>query len=388
GSAVIAVLCWAWISRQVVTWPRPFVVPLAFALCGTVIHWLGWRLGRAGMRLASGGVGEGAFIAVVGLMGGLGVSLLASYVPQLLETDLGSDLYAWLGVPALLLLVLLFSHIYIGYTSRTQVEAVREWSARFSAWLLIVSVAWLFGVGLILLGPEAFRLLVANRGERAVRIWQAVTGVIGVVSGVITLRAGGGAATPATQRPAGTPMNLPLMLAAPVFIVSLVVLMGWASRSLIGALETLAVRIPAVANLGWFAFILISLIVPGVLIWFGAWTAKRVDTNKFSLHGMYRSRLIRAYLGASRPAGERDPNPFTGFDNKDNVWLKDLWPLEAPFLEAERKLFHVVNVALNLVGGANLAWQQRKAESFTFSPLHCGAHNHGYRPTWSAQTKD
>ena len=385
GSAVIAVLCWAWISRQVVTWPRPFVFPLAFALCGTVIHWLGWRLGRAGMRLASGGVGEGAFIAVVGLMGGLGVSLLASYVPQLLETDLGSDLYAWLGVPALLLLVLLFSHIYIGYTSRTQVEAVREWSARFSAWLLIVSVAWLFGVGLILLGPEAFRLLVANRGERAVRIWQAVTGVIGVLSGVITLRAGGGAATPATQRPAGTPMNLPLMLAAPVFIVSLVVLMGWASRSLIGALETLAVRIPAVANLGWFAFILISLIVPGVLIWFGAWTAKRVDTNKFSLHGMYRSRLIRAYLGASRPAGERDPNPFTGFDNKDNVWLKDLWPLEAPFLEAERKLFHVVNVALNLVGGANLAWQQRKAESFTFSPLHCGAHNHGYRPTQRAK---
>jgi hypothetical protein len=41
---------------------------------------------------------------------------------------------------------------------------------------------------------------------------------------------------------------------------------------------------------------------------------------------------------------------------------------------------HVVNVALNLVGGTNLAWRERKAESFTFSPLHCGAMNLGYRP--------
>lgn len=34
---------------------------------------------------------------------------------------------------------------------------------------------------------------------------------------------------------------------------------------------------------------------------------------------------------------------------------------------------HVVNMALNLVRGTNLAWQDRKAESFTASPLHCGS---------------
>jgi hypothetical protein len=36
-----------------------------------------------------------------------------------------------------------------------------------------------------------------------------------------------------------------------------------------------------------------------------------ININRFSLHSMYRSRLIRAFLGASRL---RHPNPFTGFD--------------------------------------------------------------------------
>jgi hypothetical protein len=33
----------------------------------------------------------------------------------------------------------------------------------------------------------------------------------------------------------------------------------------------------------------------------------------------------------------------------------------------------VVNVALNLVGGSRLAWQERKAESFVFTPIACGS---------------
>src|SRR5882724_10652659 len=37
--------------------------------------------------------------------------------------------------------------------------------------------------------------------------------------------------------------------------------------------------------------------------------ARLVNANKFSLHGMYRDRLIRAYLGASN--SDRKPNPFT-----------------------------------------------------------------------------
>jgi len=39
----------------------------------------------------------------------------------------------------------------------------------------------------------------------------------------------------------------------------------------------------------------------------------------------------------------------------------------------------VVNMALNLVKGDNLAWQERKAESFTATPLHAGSYRLGYR---------
>ncbi len=92
-----------------------------------------------------------------------------------------------------------------------------------------------------------------------------------------------------------------------------------------------------------------------------------IDINRFSLHAVYRNRLIRAYLGASN--ANRRPNAFTGFDPTDNVHMGEL----------SYPPFHVVNMALNLVNGENLAWQQRKAESFTASPLHAGSHRLGFR---------
>ena len=49
-----------------------------------------------------------------------------------------------------------------------------------------------------------------------------------------------------------------------------------------------------------------------------------VNINRFSLHALYRNRLIRGYLGASRQ--ERDPDRFTGFDIKDNIRVHELWP--------------------------------------------------------------
>jgi hypothetical protein len=50
----------------------------------------------------------------------------------------------------------------------------------------------------------------------------------------------------------------------------------------------------------------------------------------------------------------------------------------------------VVNIALNVVSGTNQAWQERKAESFTITPLAAGNPNVGYRPTTSygASEKD
>ena len=103
-----------------------------------------------------------------------------------------------------------------------------------------------------------------------------------------------------------------------------------------------------------------------------------VDINRFSLHAVYRNRLIRAFLGAShRP---RSPDPFTGFDSGDNPPLHELWPSgQSP--GDQRPPFHVINATLNLVAAKNLAWQQRKAAPFIFTPLASGSSDVGYRDT-------
>ncbi len=134
---------------------------------------------------------------------------------------------------------------------------------------------------------------------------------------------------------------------------------------------------------GTVVFLFIALAGLGLLL---GW---KIDTNKFSLRAMYEMRLVRAYLGASRPAADRQPNPFTGFDPLDDFPIGELWPGEDPTTEKGGRAIgsppmHVVNVTLNLVAGGNLAWQQRKAESMTITPLHAGSPFLGYRPTTPA----
>jgi hypothetical protein len=136
------------------------------------------------------------------------------------------------------------------------------------------------------------------------------------------------------------------------------------------------------------------LLLFAVLLGFALLMGWRIDTNKFSLHGMYYARLVRAYLGASRAACDRNPNPFTGFDPADDLPMRKLWPAcageggpdgdKAAGRSETTPPLHVLNLTLNLVGGASLAWQQRKAESFSTTSLHAGSAFVGYRRTSEA----
>jgi hypothetical protein len=92
------------------------------------------------------------------------------------------------------------------------------------------------------------------------------------------------------------------------------------------------------------------------------------------MQGLYRNRLVRAYLGASNP--RRQPDPFTGFDAEDNLPMCELW--KEGFAE---KPLPVINCSLNLVSASSerLAWQERKAESFSITPFYCGNYELGYR---------
>lgn len=87
----------------------------------------------------------------------------------------------------------------------------------------------------------------------------------------------------------------------------------------------------------------------------------RFDVNIFSLHNFYRNRLTRCYLGATNP--NRNPNYFTGFDKDDDIKLSEL---------SGQKPFLIINTALNISNSPELAWQQRKAGSFTFTPKSSG----------------
>jgi hypothetical protein len=110
-----------------------------------------------------------------------------------------------------------------------------------------------------------------------------------------------------------------------------------------------------------------------------------INIKRFFLHEMYRNRLVRAFLGASNTRStQRDL--FTFFNFTDTPPVSRLWvrqeerPPTTPSSSAKPEKqpkdwrpFHVLNIALNLVATDKLAWQQRKAESFTVSPLWCGS---------------
>jgi len=70
-----------------------------------------------------------------------------------------------------------------------------------------------------------------------------------------------------------------------------------------------------------------------------------IGVNKFSMHALYRNRLIRAYLGASRLF--RDPDLFTGFDENDKS-IPAPAPSEAPAVSRHTGLRHMIYYAFKV----------------------------------------
>jgi hypothetical protein len=179
------------------------------------------------------------------------------------------------------------------------------------------------------------------------------------------------------------------------------------------------------------------LVVLGIFALIGFLFGLVINTNRFSLHYYWRNRIMRAYLGASNNKSndtKDEPtdlgasnkksndtkeeltdlgasnknsndtkedltdlgasnkkshdtkdevtdlgasnkstdtkNKFTEFDQSDNLKMHEL---------KNQRPLHLLNLTLNLVGGKRLEWQDRKAESFSVSPLHAGSFWLGYR---------
>jgi hypothetical protein len=92
----------------------------------------------------------------------------------------------------------------------------------------------------------------------------------------------------------------------------------------------------------------------------------RININEFSMHHFYKNRLVRCYLGASK-GHARQPNSWTGFDPQDDIPLKNLHAFNRYYGP-----YPIVNTAVNLNRGSELAKQERKAGSFVFTPRYCG----------------
>ena len=87
----------------------------------------------------------------------------------------------------------------------------------------------------------------------------------------------------------------------------------------------------------------------------------------FSMHLFYRNRLVE--MLSRRVQYESLAEPLYGFDRNDDLHLKDFSVLQDSSYDGP---YPVINASLNLVKGKDLAWQERKAESFVMTPRYCG----------------
>ncbi|MBI4911848.1 MAG: patatin-like phospholipase family protein [Acidobacteria bacterium] len=367
-------------GRQPVYWH--FVAGPALSVflgwMGYALLWRRWRWVEGVAGVLAGALGGGVL---------LGLSRLKVLDPAWCQ---GVPSIA-LAIPMVLLTANLIGTCIIALGSRLgwQDEQDREWYARLGGWILLSAVLWATVTGLALAGPYlvassmlgAAAFLATSGGAAALSLW-------GALSGRGRGREGeAGAAIRLASPAAGVVALLGVMTA-------LAVLVDW-------ILVRIQVPVPPapkflewVINLQSMALVQQGPLLPAAVaaggLCLGYLLSWVIPLNLFSLHSLYRNRLIRAYLGASH--SRRHPHRFTGFDPEDDFPLSRLireaprgesdGPLSEEFLKRPHKLFPVVNMALNLSRSDNLAWQERKAESFAATPLHCGALFTGFRPSW------
>jgi len=315
------------------------------------------------------------------------------------------DAYVILALPILLGIYLIARALFVGIASLgdsfrqrgSNDDADREWWARLSGWVLLVMTSWTAVTGICLFGlylAELFDTFLVAAGPHPSRTLidsvKLIVAGIGTLSGMFAAFSGSSQKMPANAnaRTAAPPARTQLLVqvAGVVFLISVIIMLSWGLRSL-GQWFTGESRL-FLDPMSWdawlqFLFLIFALVLLSVV------ASRPVNVNRFSLHGMYRNRLVRAYLGASNCSEvggqQRQPDPFTGFSLSDNLPLHTLFPKPQPLStktatpSAEARLLPIINTTLNLVHGENLAWQQRKAESFSMTPLYCGNWLEGYR---------
>jgi patatin-like phospholipase len=300
-----------------------------------------------------------------------GLSRLASYWNSI-SSEIGLWHAASWGAPLVVVAFLLAGTLHTGLAKFALSFEIHEWWARLGGWLMLWSLFWsaLFGVAIFApWGVEKFEAYVWTK-RIAILTW-LIHSSYGALSGW-SKKTGG---SNPSESAGGTSMVRELVArAAPfVFAAGLLILVACGVHELVetgkfpGTSPNGYWEITATLQSSWLwgAFFL--------LLAFSIFLSWRVDINRFSMNLLYRNRIVRCYLGASNP--NRREQPFTGFDPADDVKLEtfaqpDGKPMQGGL--AYSGPYPILNGTMTVTHGQRLAWQERKAESFVFTPRFCG----------------
>jgi Patatin-like phospholipase len=268
--------------------------------------------------------------------------------------------YVCFGVPLLMTVLFLQAVVFVGATSHYNEDFDREWWARASGWVLLGALLWIALSAISIYGPVA--------------IYQVpgLLTTLGGGAGLFSLLAGRSDKTTAGSKEkdeeskSGKALNFALGLAVPVFVIFVLALISTgttailretsgfervppkrlaedsrlaahASRQYTAVLgrQVATIKEAPLANAEQLRSVehlqIVQTADPYTMlaIAFGCpllalLVSRFIGVNVFSMHAMYRNRLVRAYLGASRL--HREPNAFTGFDPRDNLGMHELRP--------------------------------------------------------------
>jgi hypothetical protein len=350
--------------------------------------YLGWRGGflecflqarrtQTRARKFAWGAIAALFLTALAGVGGFGAGLTVKGLAALF-TQWESTPWAFtvLAVPLLLASLSLVSFLYMGLLGANFPDERREWISRLVGRLLLAGIFWLviFGCAFYItpfLDSPATSKLLKNIPVKWTlgTIWAAITGLS--VKAAHSANTGASVDEPKT---ASVPFSDWIAKVGPyVFIAGMLAAVSLLISSVLGVWDHASV------DTNWFLlgqsgelwnapvwqFLPVSVLIMTILSF-------TVDVNEFSMHHFYRNRLVRCYLGASNGENRR-PDRFTGFDSRDDVSLKLFAPSQttpgiAPYLGP----YPILNTALNFTTGENLAYQERQAESFIFTPRYSG----------------
>ena len=289
---------------------------------------------------------------------GVVLLVLATEILQFIGSS--ADVYAsklafTIGPPIILEVLSLTIILRMAFLGSYFPDERREWWGRMGAEAHRISLIWIIFIGFTFLGKELFEYL-ENHKEGIASYFVAGGWGATVIAGIRAAFSHTTSGEGKTKGFTASAMEILALISPYVFGLGLIILLP-------GIIEFIETKLELSKTLQQ-GFLETSglLLITLFLSW-------RIGVNQFSMHLFYKQRLVRAFLGAtrSRTARQNTANSYTNFDSSDEILLKDFQSDKGYFGP-----YPIINTTINATHSSSLDRQDRKAESFVFSPFYCG----------------